>query len=113
MKQFTTRSPFLTFTHSRCRGDWSSRALAQSWAGALKAAKTGKAAVNTPNVILFMSFLNLPHFSNLQGPARAAQTAPSISVPCRLEIGDTADCKSALPAKGLRRPLSSTFECAV
>src|SRR6185503_5012226 len=32
MKQFTSRFPCLTFTHSRWRGDFSSRALAHSWA---------------------------------------------------------------------------------
>src|SRR5882672_8714066 len=40
MKQFTSRLPCLTFTHSRCRGDFSSRALAQSWAGTLANAIT-------------------------------------------------------------------------
>src|ERR1043166_337847 len=37
MKQLTSRLPCFTFTHSRWRGDFSRRALAQSWAVALKA----------------------------------------------------------------------------
>src|SRR5579883_2726461 len=34
MKQLTSRLPFLTFTHSMWRGDFSRRVLAQSWAEA-------------------------------------------------------------------------------
>src|SRR5438093_3238566 len=38
MEQLTFRSPCLTSTHSRWRGDFSSRALAQSWAEAVPTA---------------------------------------------------------------------------
>src|SRR5262245_51901 len=37
MKDFTSRSPCFTVTHSRCRGDFSSRSLAASWAAATPA----------------------------------------------------------------------------
>src|ERR1043166_3587172 len=47
MKQLTSLSPCLTFTHSRCRGDFSSRALAQSCAETLKEAST----IATPIVL--------------------------------------------------------------
>src|SRR2546427_7423741 len=48
MKQLTSRSPCLTFTHSRCRGDFSSRALAQSCAEAVTPASV--AAASTPTI---------------------------------------------------------------
>src|SRR6266516_2012201 len=54
MKQFTTRSPCLTLTHSRWRGDFSSRALAQSWAVAVTAASS---ATTANSIMRFMGFL--------------------------------------------------------
>src|SRR6266576_2044975 len=54
MKQFTTRSPCLTLTHSRWRGDFSSRALAQSWAVAVTAASM---VATRSRVTRFMGFL--------------------------------------------------------
>src|SRR5882762_6928692 len=53
MKQFTSRSPCLTFTHSRWRGDFSSRALAPSWAVVVIAAN---AAATMSSIIRFMDF---------------------------------------------------------
>src|SRR5229473_3102610 len=38
MKQLISRLPYLTLTHSRWRGDFSRRGLAQSWADASKEA---------------------------------------------------------------------------
>src|SRR5437899_9610096 len=46
MKQLTSRLPCFSFTHSRWRGDFSRRALAQSWAGALKAPSSRATAIS-------------------------------------------------------------------
>src|SRR6266700_3926984 len=55
MKQFTTRSPCLILTHSRWRGDFSSRSLAQSWAVAVTAASS--AATTSNSILRFIGFL--------------------------------------------------------
>ena len=52
MKQFTSRSPCLTLTHSKCRGELSSRALAQSCP---KAADPKNMAPIKGIIILFMA----------------------------------------------------------
>src|SRR5689334_10805686 len=52
MKHFTSRSPCLTETHSPWRGDFSSRAFAQSWADRLTVIK------QTIPMITFASFID-------------------------------------------------------
>src|SRR5436190_1437654 len=53
MKLFTSRVPCLIFTHSRWRGDFSSRALAQSWACEVMAARAAATKSLTNRFIEF------------------------------------------------------------